>query len=148
MLCSELKEDFLFIAGVVDPLSMLNELALGVLRSVLCASWCALGDEWSLEFSGSLECECDCLRTGEEAGRSVAEAVSSDSRCNLAERFAPVMFVDGGSDGDAMPLERSVADLSKPLRSMVAVISGCCHCRVQWWCFRQTIIVGHGVLRH
>ena len=126
---------------------MLNELVLGVLRSVLCVSWCALGDEWSLEFSGSLERECDCLRTGEEAGRSVAEAVSSDSRCNLAERFAPAVFVDGGSDGDAMPLECSVADLSKSLRSMVAVISSCCHSKVQRWCFKQTIIAGDGVLR-
>lgn len=130
-LCNELKEDFLFIVGVVDPLSILNELELGVLRSDFCASRCALASETSLESSRILECDCDCGRTGEEAGSGVAEAVSSDSRCKVAERFAPVMFVDGGSDGDSMPLECSDANLFRSLRSMMVVSSGCCHSRVQ-----------------
>lgn len=138
-LCSELKEDFLFIFGVVDPRSMLIELELGVLRSGFCASRCAPADEASLEVSRSLEYDWDCGRTGEEAGRGVAEAVSSDSRCKVEERFAPVMFVDvaGGSDGDAMSLECSVANVGKSLGSMMAISSRCCHSRVQWWCFKQ-----------
>ena len=43
----------------------------------------------------------------------MAEAVSSDSRCKVSERFALVMFVDGGNGGDAMSLEGSVAMLCR-----------------------------------
>lgn len=137
-LVSELKEDFLCMIGVMDdPLSMLIELELGVLRSGLCASRCALGDETSLEVSRSLECICNCVSSGEEAGRGVAEAVSSDRHCKVSERFAPVVFDDGGNDGDAMSLECSAADVSRPLRSMMAGSSRCCHSRVQWRCFKQ-----------
>lgn len=135
--CSELKEYFLFIIGVVDPLSILNELELGVLRSDFWARRWALANEASLEFSSILECDCDCVRTGEEAGSGVAEAVSSDSRCKVAERFALVMFVDGGSDGNSMSLECSDANLFRSLRSMVVVSSGCCHSSIQLWCFKQ-----------
>ena len=101
---------------------MLKELELGVRRSGLCCSRCELGDETSLESSRNLECDV----MGEEAGRAVAEAVSSESLCKVAERFAPVLFVDGGRVGDAMLLECSGAGISRSLLSIVAVSSRCC----------------------
>ena len=83
-LCSELSEGLLCIVGVVDRSLMVKELELGVLRRGLSRSC------WGPCFDDNPS--ADCLSggaTGEDGGRAVAAAASSESRLESDESTVP-----------------------------------------------------------
>lgn len=83
-LCSELSDGRLCIVGVVDRSLMLKELELGVLRRGLfcsCGGPCVKDNPSAGCLSGGT--------TGEDGGRAIAAAASSESRLESDESTVP-----------------------------------------------------------